>query len=65
MDKVDVKKRMKELMEPINQQIMMCDNPQDLLMIACCMMEATHRIFVGELGEAGARLMYEDLIEPV
>lgn len=65
MDNKGVRKRMIELMEPINQQIMMCDNPQEMLMIACCMMEVTHKIFTTQLGEAGAKLMYEDLIEPV
>ena len=31
----DVESRMRELMQPIDQQIYMCDNPEDMLMIAC------------------------------
>ena len=52
--------RMIELMSPVEQQIMMCDDRNDLLMMACAMMQRTHEIFLLELGENGAKLMYED-----
>lgn len=57
-----VKERMAELMAPIEQQILMCDTREDLLMIACAMMQRTHEIFVNVLGENGAKLMYEDMV---
>jgi len=53
---------MQELMKPIEQQIMMCDSREDLLTMACAMMQRTHEIFEMELGEAGARLMYKDFV---
>jgi len=54
--------RMQELMMPVEQQIMMCDTREDLLMMACAMMQRTHEIFVNELGEDGAQLMYKDFV---
>jgi len=57
-----VKERMAELMAPIEQQILMCDTREDLLMMACAMMQRTHEIFLQELGENGAKLMYEDMV---
>jgi len=62
IDKDAVAKRMDELMAPVEQQIMMCDTREELLMMACAMMQRTHEIFVSELGENGAQLMYKDLL---
>ena len=62
IDKEATKKRMSELMAPVEQQILMCDDRQDLLMMACAMMQRTHEIFLNELGEEGARLMYKDYV---
>ena len=56
-----VRKRMQELMEPVDRQIMMTDDPQEMLMIACAMMQRTNEIFRQVLGEEGARRMYEDV----
>ena len=60
-DRDAVRKRMDELMEPIDRQIMMSDSRQELLMIACAMMQRTNEIFRQVLGEEGARRMYEDM----
>ena len=62
MNKNNVAKRMDELMAPVEQQIMMCDDRRELLMMACAMMQRTHEIFLQELGENGAKLMYEDFV---
>jgi hypothetical protein len=56
------KQRMEELMAPIEQQILMCDNREDILMMACAMMQRTNEIFVNELGEDGAKIMYKDYV---
>ena len=53
---------MSELMEPINQQIMMCDDRHDMLMIACAMLQRTREIFDAELGEQGRKLMFQELV---
>ena len=62
MNKNNVAKRMDELMAPVEHQIMMCDSREELLMMACAMMQRTHEIFLQELGENGAKLMYEDFV---
>lgn len=48
-------------MEPVDRQIMMTDDPQEMLMIACAMMQRTNEIFHQVLGAEGARKMYEDM----
>ena len=53
---------MDELMGPVDQQIMMCDSREELLMMACAMMQRTHEIFVNELGDAGSKHMYKDYV---
>lgn len=62
IDKEATKQRMSELMAPVEQQILMCDDRQDLLMMACAMMQRTHEIFLNELGEEGTKLMYKDYV---
>ena len=62
MDKEATAKRMAELMAPIEQQIMMCDNREDLLMMACAMMTTVKDIFDRELGETGRKHMFEDFV---
>lgn len=62
IDREITTQRMQELMTPVEQQIMMCDTREDLLMMACAMMQRTHEIFVNELGESGAQLMYKDFV---
>ena len=61
-NKDTTQQRMAELMSPIEQQILMCDNREDILMMACAMMQRTNEIFVNELGEDGAKIMYEDYV---
>lgn len=55
--------RMKELMRPIDQQIMMCDDEQDLLALASIMAATAKGIFVNHLGTEGAREVLMCLVE--
>jgi hypothetical protein len=61
-DKEAVKKRMDELMTPIDRQIMMTDNREELLMIACAMMQRTTEIFDAQLSIEGRKQMYKDYV---
>ena len=61
-DKDTVRKRMDELMGPIDRQIMMSDSREELLMIACAMMQRTTEIFEAELGVNGRKQMYKDWV---
>ena len=54
--------RMAELMQPIEKQIMMCDDRQDMLMMACAMLQHVNTIFQQELGEEGRRQMFRDML---
>ena len=61
-DKEAVRNRMAELMEPVERQIMMTDNREELLMMACAMMQRTTEIFESELGIEGRKQMYKDMV---
>lgn len=63
MNNTEVQKRMAELMEPIDRQIMMCDDREDLLMMASCMMITVKNIFDQEIGEEGRRHMFKDMLK--
>lgn len=54
-------KRMKELFEPIDKAVMMCDNSNDLLMMASCMMISAKEIYDNHLGIANRKKMFKDL----
>lgn len=56
-------KRMKELMKPIDMQIMMCDDEQDLFALASIMMVTSKKIFKDRLGRAGAVEVMEKVLE--
>jgi hypothetical protein len=62
IDKNTVAKRMDELMTPIDRQIMMSDSREELLMIACAMMQRTTEIFDAQLGVEGRKQMYKDYV---
>ena len=57
----NTKERMAELMELIDQSIQLTDNENDMLMLACAMMQRTNEIFTNLLGKEGTKLMYKDL----
>jgi hypothetical protein len=59
-DPDQVRQRMDELMGPIDRQIMMSDSREELLMIACAMMQRTTEIFEAQLGVEGRKQMYKD-----
>ena len=62
MDRSEMQIRMAELMLPIEKQILMCDDRQDLLMMACAMLQHVNNIFTQELGEAGKNQMFRDML---
>ena len=62
LDREAIRKRMDELMEPIDCQIMMSDSREELLMIACAMMQRTTEIFDAQLSIEGRKQMYKDYV---
>ena len=51
----EVTNRMMELMKPIDQQIMMCDDRNDTLMLACAMLERCKTILDYSNGKDGRK----------
>ena len=63
MNDSEHRQRMIELMKPINQQIMMCDDKSDLLMMASAMIIFAKDIFDHEIGINGRKRMFKDFSE--
>ena len=57
-DPDEIHKRMSELIGPIDQQIMMCDDRQELLMLACVMLQRVTEIFDHEIGREGRNMIF-------
>lgn len=57
----EIKNRMSELMAPIDQQLLFCDDRQDELMLACAMLQRVREIFDTQLGIQGRKKMFLDL----
>jgi hypothetical protein len=65
MAKKNVIARMEELMKPIDRQIMMCDNVEDVLMLASNMLITAKLIYVQNLGGAGAKELFQKLTDEI
>ena len=64
-DKKKTIARMEELMRPIDRQIMMCDNTEDVLMLASNMLITAKMIYVQNLGGANAKLLLQKLVDDI
>jgi hypothetical protein len=62
MNKPDVKVRMDELMVLIDKSIELTDDRNEMLMLACAMLQRTNEIFEATLGEEGRKQMFKDYI---
>ena len=58
----DLEKRMREMIMPIDQCIQLTDDRDDMLMLACAMLQRTREILDAELGESGRKQMFQDLV---
>lgn len=57
--------RMEELMRPIDRQNMMCDNVEDVLMLASNMLITAKNIYVQNLGGAGTKELFQKLTDEI
>ena len=57
------KERMQELMIPIDTSIQLTNDPNELLMIACAMMQRSKEILETILGDTGRKKMFKDYTE--
>ena len=60
---MDVEKRMQEMMEPVDKCIQLTDSNEDMLMLACAMLQRVREIFDNQIGIAGRKEMFKDLIK--
>lgn len=61
----NVKARMEELMAPIDKQIMMCDNVEDVLMLASNMMVTAKLIYTQQLGGAATKQLLQQMVNEI
>jgi hypothetical protein len=59
---MDTGQRMTEIMVLIDQSITLTDDRNELLMLACAMLQRTKEIFDGTLGVEGRKEMFKDLV---
>ena len=62
MEGLNIPKRMAELLEPIDQQIMMCNDRRDLLMLNVAMLQRSINILDLLIGVEGRKLMLRDKV---
>jgi hypothetical protein len=58
----NINKRMQELMILVDKSLLLTDNDNERLMLACAMMQRTNEIFEEILGEQGRKSMYKELV---
>jgi hypothetical protein len=62
MDKQHVNKRMSDMMVLIDKSIELTDDRNEMLMLACAMLQRTTEIFESTLGVEGRKEMFKDLV---
>lgn len=61
IDRDDIANRMSELMSGIDQQLFLCKDRYEELMLACAMLQRIREIFDTQLGVEGRKKMFIDL----
>jgi hypothetical protein len=56
----EITDRMEELCAPIEQQILMCDNREDILMMACAMLTHVKTMLDSQIGVEGRKTIIGD-----
>ena len=56
----DVQQRMQELCRPIEQQILMCDSREDILMMACAMLQHVKTMLDSQIGIEGRKQIIQE-----
>jgi len=59
---MDTHDRMTELMVLLDNSIKLTDDRNEMLMLACAMLQRTKEIFDGTLGVEGRKEMFKDLV---
>jgi hypothetical protein len=54
--------RMRELIKPIDEALLMCDSREEVLMLASIMMVRLKTMFDSQLGVEGRKTMFKDYV---
>lgn len=60
---VQVKEKVKELMDSIDKQVLLCETNEELLMIASCMLSTAKLIFKNQLGDEGVKTLFMESLK--
>ena len=61
-DRSVIKTRMRELSKPIDEALLMCDDREEVLMLASVMMIRLKNMFDSQIGVEGRKKMFKDMI---
>ena len=54
--------RMRELSKPIDEALLMCDDREEVLMLASVMMVRLKNMFDSQIGVEGRKKMFKDMV---
>lgn len=63
MDRASTVKRMKEIMDLIDSSIQLTDKEEELIMLACAMLQRTREIFDSTIGVEGRNIILQGVID--
>jgi hypothetical protein len=61
-DRSVIKTRMRELSKPIDEALLMCDDREEILMLASVMMVRLKDMFDSQIGVEGRKTMFKGMI---
>jgi hypothetical protein len=61
-DRSVLQTRMRELSKPIDEALLMCDDREEVLMLASVMMIRLKNMFDSQIGVEGRKKMFKDMI---
>ena len=61
-ERTTIATRMRELSKPIDEALLMCDDREEVLMLASVMMISIKNMFDSQIGVEGRKKMFKDMI---
>ena len=61
-ERTTIATRMRELSKPIDEALLMCDDREEVLMLASVMMIRLKNMFDSQIGVDGRKKMFKDMI---
>ena len=57
-----IEQRMSELMMPVDQQLQMCDDREDQIMMACAMLQRVREVLDYHIGPTGRKEIFSEYV---